>query len=125
MGSAKIEEYLADRLDEIVPLGHQSVVFFQFTCSWNASGMLTRRGISVDAATGWVDAWSRRGRRSPSGDAVFLISLKAGGCGVDPHRGGPHPVMDLVEILHAEEQAIDRAHRIGQTRRLMSANGCD
>lgn len=119
VGSAKIE-YLADRLDEIVPLGHQALVFSQFTSFLERiRHMLERRGISVVQLDG-----STRGRaevieKFRSGEAqVFLISLKAGGSGLTLTEADYVYVMDPWWNPAAEEQAIDRAHRIGQTKKV-------
>ena len=119
VGSAKIE-YLADRLDEIVPLGHQALVFSQFTSFLERiRHMLERRGISVVQLDG-----STRGRaevieKFRSGQAqVFLISLKAGGSGLTLTEADYVYVMDPWWNPAAEEQAIDRAHRIGQTKKV-------
>ena len=119
VGSAKIE-YLADRLDEIVPLGHQALVFSQFTSFLGRiRHMLERRGISVVQLDG-----STRGRaevieKFRSGEAqVFLISLKAGGSGLTLTEADYVYVMDPWWNPAAEEQAIDRAHRIGQTKKV-------
>ncbi len=119
VGSAKIE-YLADRLDEIVPRGHQALVFSQFTSFLERiRHMLQRRGISVVQLDG-----STRGRaevieKFRSGEAqVFLISLKAGGSGLTLTEADYVYVMDPWWNPAAEEQAIDRAHRIGQTKKV-------
>ena len=119
VGSAKIE-YLADRLVEIVPLGHQALVFSQFTSFLERiRHMLERRGISVVQLDG-----STRGRaevieKFRSGQAqVFLISLKAGGSGLTLTEADYVYVMDPWWNPAAEEQAIDRAHRIGQTKKV-------
>ena len=119
VGSAKIE-YLADRLDEIVPLGHQALVFSQFTSFLaRIRHMLERRGICVVQLDG-----STRGRaevieKFRSGEAqVFLISLKAGGSGLTLTEADYVYVMDPWWNPAAEEQAIDRAHRIGQTKKV-------
>ena len=119
VGSAKIE-YLADRLDEIVPLGHQALVFSQFTSFLaRIRHMLERRGICVVQLDG-----STRGRaevieKFRSGEAqVFLISLKAGGSGLTLTEADYVYVMDPWWNPAVEEQAIDRAHRIGQTKKV-------
>ena len=81
--------------------------------------MLTRRGISVVQLDG-----STRGRaevieKFRAGDAqVFLISLKAGGSGLTLTEADYVYVMDPWWNPAAEEQAIDRAHRIGQTKKV-------
>ena len=54
-----------------------------------------------------------------SGEAqVFLISLKAGGSGLTLTEADYVYVMDPWWNPAAEEQAIDRAHRIGQTKKV-------
>ena len=81
--------------------------------------MLERRGISVVQLDG-----STRGRAEVieqfrSGRAqVFLISLKAGGSGLTLTEADYVYVMDPWWNPAAEEQAIDRAHRIGQTKKV-------
>lgn len=57
--------------------------------------------------------------RFRSGEApVFLISLKAGGSGLTLTEADYVFVMDPWWNPAAEEQAIDRAHRIGQTKKV-------
>ena len=50
---------------------------------------------------------------------VFLISLKAGGFGLNLTEADYCFVLDPWWNPAVEEQAVDRAHRIGQTRRVM------
>jgi SNF2 family DNA or RNA helicase len=52
--------------------------------------------------------------QSPTGPAVMLISLKAGGVGLTLHRAEHVYLLDPWWNPAAEEQATDRAHRIGQ-----------
>ena len=55
-----------------------------------------------------------------TGDAgVFLISLKAGGFGLNLTEADYVFLLDPWWNPAAEEQAIDRTHRIGQTRNVM------
>ena len=119
VGSAKIE-YLADRLDEIVPLGHQALVFSQFTSFLERiRHMLERRGISVVQLDGATRGRAEVIEKFRSGQAqVFLISLKAGGSGLTLTEADYVYVMDPWWNPAAEEQAIDRAHRIGQTKKV-------
>ena len=49
---------------------------------------------------------------------VFLISLKAGGSGLTLTEADYVYIMDPWWNPAAEEQAIDRAHRIGQTKKV-------
>ena len=103
-----------------MPLGHQALVFSQFTSFLERiRHVLERRGISVVQLDG-----STRGRAEVieqfrSGRAqVFLISLKAGGSGLTLTEADYVYVMDPWWNPAAEEQAIDRAHRIGQTKKV-------
>jgi SNF2 family DNA or RNA helicase len=54
--------------------------------------------------------------QAPGGPQVFLISLKAGGLGLNLHAANHVLLLDPYWNPAAEKQAIDRAHRIGQTR---------
>ena len=119
VGSAKIE-YLADHLDEIVPLGHQALVFSQFTSFLaRIRGALERHGIAVVQLDGSTRDRDRVIEEFRSGQAqVFLISLKVGGAGLTLTEADYVYVMDPWWNPAAEEQAIDRAHRIGQTKKV-------
>ena len=121
MPAAKVEVLLAD-LAEIVREGHQALVFSQFT------SFLGRIRTRLDEA-GVAVRLPRRahpepgpGRRSGSatGEAsVFLISLKAGGFGLNLSEAGYCFVLDPWWNPATEAQAVDRAHRIGQTKSVM------
>ena len=119
VGSAKVE-YVADRLDEIVPGGHRALVFSQFTSFLaRIRRVLERRGISVVQLDGSTRNREEVVERFRSGQAsVFLISLKAGGSGLTLTEADYVYVMDPWWNPAAEEQAIDRAHRIGQTKKV-------
>lgn len=118
-GSAKIE-YLADALDEIVPRGHRALVFSQFTSFLaRIRDVLERRGVRVVQLDG-----STRDREGVIDDfcsgraPVFLISLKAGGTGLTLTEADYVYVMDPWWNPAAEAQAVDRAHRIGQEKKV-------
>ena len=81
--------------------------------------MLERRGISVVQLDGSTRNREEVVERFRSGQAsVFLISLKAGGSGLTLTEADYVYVMDPWWNPAAEEQAIDRAHRIGQTKKV-------
>jgi SNF2 family DNA or RNA helicase len=109
---------LFEQLDEIVAEGHRTLIFSQFT-SFLAlvSDRLESRGIPyayLDGSTRDRDAAIGAFR---SGDApVFLISLKAGGFGLTLTEADYVFLLDPWWNPAAESQAVDRAHRIGQTR---------
>ncbi|TNM47151.1 helicase SNF2 [Nocardioides albidus] len=117
VGSAKLD-VLVDHLNEITAEGHRALVFSQFT------SFLTRVRSRLDdagIATTYLDG-STRDRSSVierfrAGDApVFLISLKAGGTGLTLTEADYVFVLDPWWNPAAEAQAVDRAHRIGQSR---------
>ena len=119
VGSAKVE-YVADRLDEIVPLGHRALIFSQFTSFLaRIRHVLERRGVSVVQLDGSTRNREEGVERFRSGvSQVFLISLKAGGSGLTLTEADYVYIMDPWWNPAAEEQAIDRAHRIGQTKKV-------
>jgi SNF2 family DNA or RNA helicase len=109
---------LFEQLDEILAEGHRTLVFSQFT-SFLAlvAARLNERGIPyayLDGATRDRDAAiaSFRDGQAP----VFLISLKAGGFGLTLTEADYVFLLDPWWNPAAESQAVDRAHRIGQTR---------
>jgi len=120
IGSAKLDTLL-DHLQEVTEEGHRALVFSQFT------GFLRRardRLTEADIATTYLDGSTRdRGEvieRFRAGEApVFLISLKAGGVGLTLTEADYVFVLDPWWNPAAEAQAVDRAHRIGQTRHVM------
>ncbi len=128
IGSAKVD-VLVDHLAEITAEGHRALVFSQFT------SFLRRVRERLDAegiATAYLDGRTRDRATVidgfKQGDApVFLISLKAGGVGLTLTEADYCFVLDPWWNPAVEAQAVDRAHRIGQTRpvvvyRLVSAD---
>lgn len=120
VGSAKID-VLVDQLTEIVAEGHKALVFSQFT------GFLARIRKRLDAEGipyAYLDG-STRDRSAAidsfkDGEApVFLISLKAGGFGLNLTEADYCFVLDPWWNPATEAQAVDRAHRIGQSRTVM------
>ena len=114
-------DVLVTMLDELVGEGHSALVFSQFT------GFLDRVQHRLDSESiSYVrlDGRTRdRGaviERFRSGAArVFLISLKAGGFGLNLTEADYCFVLDPWWNPAAEAQAVDRAHRIGQQRPVM------
>ncbi|MCS6711195.1 DEAD/DEAH box helicase [Brachybacterium sp. EF45031] len=112
---------LMDRLDEVLADGHRVLLFSQFTSFLQRVAQeLSDRGVSfayLDGSTrdrdGAVEAF-RQGELP-----VFLISLKAGGFGLTLTEADYVVLLDPWWNPAAENQAIDRAHRIGQDRRVM------
>jgi superfamily II DNA or RNA helicase len=118
--SSKLEA-LFDRLEEVLGDGHRVLLFSQFTSHLrHVADELTMRGVAfsyLDGSTRDRDAAVREFRE---GDApVFLISLKAGGFGLTLTEADYVFLLDPWWNPAAENQAVDRAHRIGQERRVM------
>lgn len=112
-----LDELLGDALSE----GHRVLVFSQFTrFLGQVRSRLDAAGIEyayLDGATKKRDEVIDRFR---SGDAgVFLISLKAGGFGLNLTEADYCILLDPWWNPATESQAVDRAHRIGQTRSVM------
>ena len=114
-------DVLAEHLGEVVQEGHKALVFSQFTGFLNKiKDRLDSDGISY----AYLDGRSRnRGavvEEFRSGAAsVFLISLKAGGFGLNLTEADYCYVLDPWWNPAAEAQAVDRTHRIGQTKTVM------
>jgi hypothetical protein len=69
----------------------------------------------LDGSTRDRAGWSRRSRR-PNGPPVMLISLKAGGTGLNLTAADHVFLLDPWWNPAVEDQAADRAHRIGQDK---------
>ncbi|QFG68276.1 DEAD/DEAH box helicase [Ornithinimicrobium pratense] len=115
--SAKITALL-EQLRELAAEGHRALVFSSFT-SYLAlvRTALEQEGIGYTYLDG-----STRDRRArveafrEGEDPVFLISLKAGGVGLTLTEADYVFLLDPWWNPAAEAQAVDRTHRIGQTR---------
>lgn len=115
--SAKYEA-LMEMLEEMLPRGRRVLVFSQFTSMLRLIGEgLRQRNIRYVSLTGatadrqaMVDAFQQERAE------VFLISLKAGGAGLNLTRADTVIHYDPWWNPAAQAQATDRAYRIGQTR---------
>jgi superfamily II DNA or RNA helicase len=120
--SAKLN-VLLPRLLEVMEEGHKALVFSQFT-SFLAilRRQLDLRGLRyayLDGATRDRQAIVTRFQTDPD-LKLFLISLKAGGLGLNLTAAEYVYLLDPWWNPAVEAQAIDRAHRIGQSRRVMA-----
>lgn len=113
---ARFGELVADLLDN----GHRALVFSQFVAHLHLiRTFLERQGISyqyLDGSTRPADR-TRAVNNFQGGDGeLFLISLKAGGTGLNLTAADYVIHMDPWWNPAVEDQASDRAHRIGQLR---------
>jgi hypothetical protein len=99
---------------------HRFLVFSQFTRLLDLlQAELVERGVSFQRLDGATPAGERRMRVDAFQDGqgeLFLISLKAGGTGLNLTAADYIVHLDPWWNPAAEDQASDRAHRLGQTR---------
>jgi SNF2 family DNA or RNA helicase len=112
-------ELLIDKLEESVASGHKSLVFSQWTSYLDLiEPHLTEKGfrfVRLDGSTRDREKVVNEFQRD-DGPPIFLISLKAGGVGLNLTQADHVFILDPWWNPAVEAQAMDRAHRIGQTR---------
>ncbi|HWC61614.1 MAG TPA: DEAD/DEAH box helicase, partial [Verrucomicrobiae bacterium] len=116
--SGKLDLF-GELLEEVVDGGHRALVFSQFTEMLSLlKARLTEEKIEfcyLDGATTNRGAVVERFQRDAT-IPVFLISLKAGGTGLNLTGADTVIHFDPWWNPAVEAQATDRAHRIGQTK---------
>jgi superfamily II DNA or RNA helicase len=119
--SSKVER-LVEALEDAVAEGHKALVFSQWT------SLLDRVEPHLHAAHvpfARLDGATRdraaivREFQDASGPPVLLVSLKAGGTGINLTAADHVFLLDPWWNPAVEEQAADRAHRFGQERPVM------
>ncbi len=115
--SAKLER-LQELLVELLDEGRKIIVFSQFTSMLDLIRIeLDREGTPYSLLTGQTKDRETQINNFQDGDIpVFLISLKAGGTGLNLTAADTIILYDPWWNPAVEEQAIDRAHRIGQDK---------
>lgn len=114
-------QVLMDELGNL-PAGSKALVFSQFTSMLDLlEKELEKRGMEyfrLDGSTGASDRQERVNRfnADDSSARVFLLSLKAGNAGLNLTSADYVFLFDPWWNRAVEQQAIDRTHRIGQTR---------
>jgi SNF2 family DNA or RNA helicase len=122
LGSGKFEA-LFELLEPLLAEGHKVLVFSQFVqCLKLLSAEMRARDIVFHTLTGQstkreqiVDAF-----QSDERPCVFLISLRAGGTGLNLTAASYVVLFDPWWNPAVEAQAIDRTHRIGQERTVIA-----
>jgi SNF2 family DNA or RNA helicase len=116
--SAKLDTLLP-RLAEVIDEGHKALVFSQFTSLLAlVRQRLDKEKVPYEYLDGQTtDRQARVHRFQSDPDCkLFLISLKAGGVGLNLTAADYVFLLDPWWNPAAEAQAIDRTHRIGQTK---------
>ncbi len=118
--SSKADAFL-EHLQEVVAEGHRALVFSSFTgFLGTVRKRLDAEGLSYAYLDGRTRDRQRRIDEFRSGRApVFLISLKAGGFGLNLTEADYVFVLDPWWNPAVESQAVDRTHRIGQDKTVM------
>ena len=116
--SAKLDELLP-RLAELAEKGHKVLVFSQFTSFLKVlRSRLDGLGLVYEYLDGQTRNRKDKVERFQSDDAckLFLISIKAGGHGLNLTAADYVFIMDPWWNPAVEAQAVDRAHRMGQVK---------
>jgi SNF2 family DNA or RNA helicase len=121
--SAKLESLL-NQLHEVLDAGHKALVFSQFTSLLSiVRDHLNARGTTIyeylDGQTRDRQGPVERFQNDPD-CRLFLVSLKAGGLGLNLTAAEYVFLLDPWWNPAVEAQAVDRAHRIGQTRQVFA-----
>ena len=119
---AKLEA-LIETLEPLIEEGEKVLVFSQFSTLLD----LIQPAIRARGWSQWYLAGDTEDRgalvkefQEHAGGGVFLISLKAGGAGLNLTAASYVVLFDPWWNPAVENQAIDRTHRIGQTRKIMA-----
>ena len=114
---------LLEQINDIVPAGHKVLVFSQFT---KLLGLVRKELDSAHIRYAYLDGKTRHRQacvkefQEDPDCPVFLISLKAGGLGLNLTAADYVILLDPWWNPAVEAQAIDRAHRIGQERHVFA-----
>jgi superfamily II DNA or RNA helicase len=123
--SAKVQR-LEEILEEVIEAGDRALLFTQFAewghllqlhlqRRWRQEVPFLHGGSSKNERQAMVD----RFQEDPRGPQLFLLSLKAGGVGLNLTRASHVFHIDRWWNPAVENQATDRAYRIGQSNRVM------
>jgi SNF2 domain-containing protein/helicase-like protein len=119
--SSKLER-LTEALSDAVADGHRALVFSQWTSLLDLiePQLAEMRFVRLDGSTPTEDRARVVGEfQSDGGPPVMLLSLKAGGTGLNLTAADHVFLVDPWWNPAVEDQAADRAHRIGQDKPVM------
>lgn len=116
-------ELLEEQLMDTIANGHKALIFVNFLAAIELIGeQLNNMGIDFVSMTGATrdrQSLVHRFQTDPS-CRVFLMTLKTGGTGLNLTAADTIFIFDPWWNVAAENQAIDRAHRIGQTNKVLA-----
>ncbi|SCG48883.1 DEAD/DEAH box helicase [Micromonospora coxensis] len=121
--SGKLER-LDEILDEVLAAGEKALLFTQYAefggmLRGHLSARFGREVLFLHGGVGKADRDAMVTRfQSPDGPSVFVLSLKAGGTGLTLTAANHVVHVDRWWNPAVEDQATDRAFRIGQRRRV-------
>ena len=119
-GESAKRDSLMELIDGIIEGGHKALIFSQFTSMFEIiEKELQEKGIIYYKITGKTPKEKRVELVNAFNEndvPIFLISLKAGGTGLNLTGADIVVHYDPWWNVAAENQATDRAHRIGQTK---------
>ncbi len=119
--SAKLE-LVEELLEQYVSTGHKVLIFSQFTSAFDLlTPIITNLGYKYFVLTGKTNPMDRVEMANTFNDPnddhkVFLVSLKAGGTGLNLVGADIVIHLDPWWNYAVENQATDRAHRLGQKK---------
>jgi superfamily II DNA or RNA helicase len=118
--SSKLES-LMEQLDEMLSEKHRALIFSQFTSFLSTvREALDKRGIPYLYLDGSTKNRGALLKEFKNGEApLFLISLKAGGFGLNLTEADYCFLLDPWWNPAVEQQAVDRTHRIGQSKQVI------
>jgi superfamily II DNA or RNA helicase len=119
--STKIQ-FLLDTLEQILCEDHQVIIFSQFTTYLDLIGPELKKKewtfSRIDGQQTFIQRQKQVELFQEGKTKIFLISLKAGGVGLNLTQASYVFLMDPWWNPAVENQAIDRAYRIGQKKKL-------
>ncbi|MGO2541126.1 DEAD/DEAH box helicase [Specibacter sp. AOP5-B1-6] len=118
--SSKLD-VLFEQLEDVIKEGHRALIFSQFT---GFLGKVRERLVAEGTEFTYLDGGTRNRAavvdEFKTGTApLFLISLKAGGFGLNLTEADYVFILDPWWNPASEAQAVDRTHRIGQKKNVM------
>jgi SNF2 family DNA or RNA helicase len=115
--------FLIETLEQILKENHQCIIFSQFTSYLNIiQTKITQKHWKYSRIDGTQSMKRRQveiDKFQGGENRIFLISLKAGGVGLNLTAASYVFLMDPWWNPAVEDQAIGRAHRIGQKNKLL------